>query len=116
MHIDFALDLKVHRRKAGLSQSDVAHLLGVHPSKVSLFESGKMLPSLRDIAHFSVVYGKSFEEFFHTFVLKARETIKSRLPSMPAAPKRWLGRFNRQYTIDQIAERLSASETDHDAA
>jgi len=79
-------------------------------------EAGKMLPSIRDIAHLSLVYGKSFEEFFSSFVSKARESIKQRLPTMPEAPKRWLGRLNRQYTVDQIAERLAASETDHEAA
>jgi transcriptional regulator with XRE-family HTH domain len=115
MHHDFSLDIKVHRRKAGLSQRDLAHLIGVHPSKVSLLEAGKTLPSLQDIAHLSLVYGKSFEEFFYAFVVKARDTLKLRLPTMPEAPKRWLGRFNRQYTVDQIAERLSASETDHEA-
>jgi transcriptional regulator with XRE-family HTH domain len=111
---DFALDIKVQRRKAGLSQRDVAHLLGVHPSKVSLMEAGKTLPSLRDIAHLSLVYGKSFEEFFYAFVSKARRTLKTRLSTMPAAPKRWLGRFNRQYTVDKIAERLAATDSDHE--
>jgi transcriptional regulator with XRE-family HTH domain len=116
MHTDFALSIKVQRRKAGLSQRDVAHLIGVHPSKVSLMEAGKMLPSLGDIAHLSLVYGKSFEEFFYAFVLKARQSLRTRLSTMPAAPTRWLGRFNRQYTMDQIAERLEASDTDHEAA
>jgi transcriptional regulator with XRE-family HTH domain len=116
MHDDFALNIKVERRKKGLSQRDVAHLIGVHPSKVSLMEAGKMLPSLRDIAHLSLVYGKSFEEFFYSFVSKAQESIRQRLPSMPQAPKRWLGRFNRQYTVAQIAERLEAKDTDHEAA
>ena len=116
MRDDFALDIKVQRRKAGLSQKDVAHLMGVHPSKVSLMEAGKKLPSLRDIAHLSLVYGKSFEEFFFAFISKARESVRQRLPSMPQAPKRWLGRFNRQYTVDQIAERLEASDTTHEAS
>ena len=79
MHDDFALNIKVERRKKGLSQRDVAHLIGVHPSKVSLMEAGKMLPSLRDIAHLSLVYGKSFEEFFYSFVSKARESITTTL-------------------------------------
>lgn len=116
MHEDFSLDIKVQRRKAGLSQRDVAHLIGVHPSKVSLLEAGKTLPSLQDIAHLSIVYGKSFEEFFHAFMVKARDTLRLRLPSMPEAPKRWLGRFNRQYTLDQIADRLAASDNHHEAA
>lgn len=116
MHTDFALDLKVNRRKAGLSQGDIAHLVGVHPSKVSLLESGKALPSLEDIAHLSLIFGKSFEEFFQRFVMGACTTLKSRLTTMPDEPRRWLGRFNRQYTLDAIANRLEALTDHHETA
>ena len=116
MYTPFNLDLKVHRRKAGLSQEDVAHLMGVHPSKVSLLEGGRAIPSLHDIAALSIVFGKSFEEFFFAFVQEARSKIVSRLTSMPKAPKRWLPQFNRQYTIDNLAQRLADVDEDDEAA
>ena len=116
MFTPFNLDLKVQRRKAGLSQEDVAHLMGVHPSKVSLLEGGRAMPSLRDIASLSIVFGKSFEEFFFAFVQEARSKIGSRLKSMPRAPKRWLPQFNRQYTIDNLAHRLEDSDEDNEAS
>ena len=115
MYTPFNLDLKVQRRKAGLSQEDVAHLIGAHPSKVSLLEGGRALPTLHDIAALSIVFGKSFEEFFFAFVQDARSAIASRLPSMPQAPKRWLPRFNRQYTLDHLAERLADLSEGHEA-
>ena len=116
MHTPFHLDLKVHRRKAGLSQEDVAHLMGTHPSKVSLLEGGKAFPSLHDIAALSIVFGKSFEEFFHCFVQEARGQLVTRLQSMPKAPKRWLPAFNRQYTLDTLADRLADLEEGYEAA
>ena len=116
MHTPFHLDLKVHRRKAGLSQEDVAHLMGVHPSKVSLLEGGRAYPSLHDIAALSTVFGKSFEEFFYSFMQEARGQIATRLQSMPKAPKRWLPAFNRRYTLDNLAERLADLEDGHETA
>jgi transcriptional regulator with XRE-family HTH domain len=115
MHAPFHLDLKVHRRKAGLSQDDVAHLIGVHPSKVSLLEGGRAFPTLRDVAALSVIFGRSAEEFVFTFVEEARKMIAARLPSMPAAPRRWVPQFNRQHTLDSLAERLAELEEGHGA-
>ena len=116
MYTPFNLDLKVQRRKAGLSQEDVAHLMGIHPSKVSLLEGGRAHPSLNDIAALSIVFGKSFEEFFFAFVQGTRIEIVSRLKSMPRAPKHWLPQFNRQYTIDNLTKRLADIDEDNEAS
>lgn len=116
MYTPINLDLKVQRRKAGLSQEDVAHLMGVHPSKVSLLEGGRAIPSLHDIATLSIVFGKSFEEFFFVFVQEARNKIVIRLTSMPKAPKRWLPQFNRRYTIDNLTQRLADLDEHYEAS
>lgn len=105
---EFALDLKVARRKSGLTQIDCAHLLGAHPSKISLLESGKSLPSVRDICLLILIYGKSFESLFGGIFVDARHDLRERLKTMPSAPKRWLGRFNRHSTITSLAQRLDA--------
>ena len=109
MTTEFALDLKVARRKAGLSQQDCAHLLDVHPSKISLMEHGKAMPSVRDICTLSLVYGKSFESLFAAIMADAYAALNERLASMPECPSQWLGKFNRQNTLNSLAVRLSAS-------
>ena len=108
MNNEHALDLKVSRRKSGFSQKDSAHLLAVHPSKVSLIESGSAMPSVRDIAALTVLYGKSFESLFQGIVTEVRQSLAERLPAMPQAPKRWLSKLNRQHSLDAIAKRLEA--------
>ena len=60
----FALDLKVARKKSGLTQADLAHLLGASRGKVSHLERGATVPTVRDICTLSMVYGKSFESLF----------------------------------------------------
>jgi transcriptional regulator with XRE-family HTH domain len=106
MNHEFALDLKVARRKSGLTQDDCAHLLAVHPSKVSLLESGKTLPTIRDIAVLTLIYGRSFESLFQGIIAEVQRELRKRLSRMPEAPNRWLLRFNRQATLNALADRL----------
>ena len=61
MSTEFALDLRLARKKSGLTQRDCAHLLNVHASKVSALEHGKQLPTLIEICTLSLIYGRSFE-------------------------------------------------------
>lgn len=115
MKHEFALDLKVERKKAGLSQGDVAHLIDVHPSKVSLLEAGRSMPSLRDICALTVLYGKSFESLFYGLIKKTAGSIKRQSLRMPQAPKRWLPSFNRKASLSGLAERLEAiTPEDHE--
>ena len=116
MQNEFNLDLKVSRRKAGLTQRDEAHLLVIHPSKVSLMESGKALPSIRDIAALTVIYGRSFESLFQSMVREVQINLKERLRTMPASPHRWLLRFNRQHTLDTVADRLENIDDEYETA
>ncbi len=102
----FALDLKVARRKSGLTQQDCAHLLDVHKAKISLLEQGKTLPSVLDICTLSLLYGKSFESLFGSVLEDAHRILKDRLATLPMASNRWLGRFTRQNSLNRLAARL----------
>lgn len=90
--------------------------MGVHPSKISLLETKKGNPNLRDLAALSIVFGKTFEEGLFGFLREAHRSISNRLRTMPEAPRRWLTKFNRQYTLDDLAERLAASHDHYEAA
>lgn len=108
MKSDIHLDLKVARRKAGLTQRDCAHLLGTSPTRVSKLEAGKSTATLYDLYLLSLVYGKSVESFLDGITRELREALTARLATMPSAPQRWLGRFNRTNTLQALALRLEA--------
>jgi transcriptional regulator with XRE-family HTH domain len=108
MRTTFALDLKVLRRKSGLTQKDCAHLLAIHPSRISLLESGRVIPTITDIIALATLYGRSIEQLLPQLVRDTHHHLAERLRSMPKAPARWLGRFNRQHTLDDLADRLAA--------
>ena len=104
----FALDLKVLRRKSGLTQKDCAHLLAVQPSRISLLESGRILPTIKDVVALATLHGRFIEQLLEQLVRDTHNHLAERLRSMPKAPARWLGRFNRQHTLDDLADRLAA--------
>lgn len=112
MSTDFALTLRAARRKAGLSQNDVAHLLEVHPSKVSLWEGGKAKPTVMQICRLTVIYGMSFETLFSSLFVDARHGLRARLEDIPAAPRRWLGRFHRDNTLRALEHRVTTITDD----
>ncbi len=64
MITEFALDLRLARRKSGLSQKEVAYLLSIDQSTYSDFERGEKVPSLKQICQLSLIYGRSFHSYF----------------------------------------------------
>jgi transcriptional regulator with XRE-family HTH domain len=114
MNTTFALDLKVARRKSGLSQLDCAHLLDVHPSRVSKLESGKRLPTVHEICTLSLIYGRTFESLFGSIFEDARKLLRAQLATIPESQKQW-GSLGRNHTLNAIAARLEeAKPTEHD--
>lgn len=106
MSQSFALDLKVARKKAGLTQQDCAHLLNVHKSRICNLEQGNTVPSVIEICTLSLIYGKSFESLFGSMFAEARSSLRERLGTLPTPSVRWIGRFNRQNSLNRLAARL----------
>ena len=114
---EFAFDLKVARRKSGLSQSDCAHLLDVERSKISRLERGDSPPSVRDICTLSLIYGKSFESLFGTIFDEVRDGLRERLANIPSQAGNRISQFNRTNTLNLLAARLETiADHDHGAA
>ena len=86
----FALDLKVARRKSGLTQSDTAHLLATQHSKISRIEHGKHLPTAHDIALLSLIYGKSYDVLCRTVFENAAHDLRGRMITLPTPPSSWV--------------------------
>lgn len=115
MTTKFALDLKVARRKSGLSQDDCAHLLDVHRSRISKLELGKQPPSVREICTLALIYGKSFESLFGSVFENVRRSLREQLATLPKQKGVWLGSMNRSHTLSKIASRLEPKpEEGHD--
>lgn len=116
MSTEFALDLRLARRKAGLTQRDIAHLLGAQQTLVSELERGRQLPTLAQIVTLSLIYGRSFESLFAELMKSARNQLRKRIVSMPKGVRSYVGTFNRDASIERLARRLADEDTDHGGA
>src|SRR5216683_757347 len=57
--------LRLHRRRAGLSQIEVAFLLGAHEGgRISRYEKGHNIPTLRTALTLAAIFGASLGDLF----------------------------------------------------
>jgi len=116
MSTEFSLELRVSRKKSGLTQSDVAHLLGVKQSLVSGFEKGRRVPPVRELVKLSLIYGRSFDCLYAELVRDARQELLARLETLPEEVRRCAGTFNRSSTIERLRLRLVTEIDEYDSA
>lgn len=116
MSTEFALDLRLARRKAGFTQRDGAHLLAISPSVLSHFENGERLPSILQICTLSVIYGRSFESLFSHVLREARRQLRDRILTMPNDVRQFAGTRNRHSSIERLAQRLADEQDDNGGA
>ncbi|MEM8793402.1 MAG: helix-turn-helix transcriptional regulator [Pseudomonadota bacterium] len=112
MSSQFALDLRLARKKAGYTQDDIAHLLDAHQTVVSQLEHGKRRPSLIEIVELSLIYGRSFESLFAEVMAESRAHLLARLASLPEPGRQAMTTFNRTGSIARLKQQL-AEEQDH---
>jgi transcriptional regulator with XRE-family HTH domain len=116
MSTQFALDLRLARRKAGFTQRDIAHLLSTRKSAISDLERGRRRPALRQIVRLSVIYGRSFESLFAEEMREAEEALRVRIIGMPIAACRLANTYNRDASIERLARRLADQQSYHGEA
>ena len=113
MSYHFARDLRVARRKASLTQTDLAHLLDVDYTRVSRLESGKTPPTAVELSILCLVFDGDIERLHEKIIEAEATTLGQRLGSMPDCPKSWPNWRNRVETLKGVAARL-ASRRYHD--
>lgn len=115
MSSQFALDLRLARKKAGYTQDDIAHLLSAHQSVVSALEHGKRHPNVAEIVELSLIYGRSFESFFDEVMTDCKKRLSVRLATLPSPGRKTGSTFNRPGSLARLKGRL-AHTSDHGSA
>jgi len=110
---EFSLDLRAARRNSGLKQVDCAHLMGVHESKISQFETGKKKPSVKEICQLSMIFGRSFESLFAGIFEEVRQEIGARMMTLSEPGPKYLRKMNRNATLQSLEIRLRDNPYDH---
>jgi transcriptional regulator with XRE-family HTH domain len=115
MKSEFALDLSLARKKAGLTQRDTAHLLAISTTRLSHLEAGLQLPGIVEICTLSLIYGRSFESLFGSIMADAKAALRDRILSLPNDVRRYVGTRNREHSIDRLARSLAAEDLNNGA-
>lgn len=100
--------LRIERRRAGLSQLDIAILLGVKTaSKVSRYENGRRLPPLETVLAYEAILGRPIVELFGGRYRRIKEDVKRRAAGLLRSAKSPRGvRFaERKRSIELITSR-----------
>lgn len=110
MTSQFAFDLRLARRKAGLTQSDCAHLLGVHQTRLSELERGRKEPTLRELCHLSIILNRRFEGLYAGLLEEARDMLRVRLMTLPRHARIYVPTFNRAHTLKRLQRDVEAND------
>ena len=107
MEYSIAVDLKVARRRSGLSQADVAHLLAVDRSRVSKLEHGHYQPAAHELVGICLIYGKDLSRLCPSVIGEACKALNSQLATLPNQADKTNGLDNRSQALSNLAERLA---------
>jgi transcriptional regulator with XRE-family HTH domain len=102
------IDLKIARRKHGLLQSDLAHLLNTTQARISRLELGDALLTAADLHKISLIYDGDVRELFVFSNQAYREELREAVASMSGeiTKDENLGE-TRQRSLHSLSERLS---------
>lgn len=106
MITEFALDLRHARRKSGLSQAEVAHLIAINQATYSRFEQGALTPSVEQLCVLALIYGRSFTSYFERITAAQIPGLKNRLDALPTKDRPRVRIFNRARTLEKLRQRL----------
>lgn len=97
--MDFAKNLRKFRKQKKLSQEKLGAILGYHPSAIANYESGRNMPSLKDLIKLASVLEVSLDELVG-LVSKAEQTEQAERLSEESEPKIELTKQEQQLLDD----------------
>jgi transcriptional regulator with XRE-family HTH domain len=102
-HPHIASRVRSHRKKAGLSQKDIARIVGIDEARVSRHERFGIVPPLSVALGYEAVFGLPVKDLYPRFYETIRQGIEERLAAMETELQQ-MNVKGRQATI--IARKL----------
>ena len=111
MYTQFAHDLCAARRRAGLSQRDLAVLLDIGNKGVAALEKGAVPPTVEQLCRLSIIYSRSFSDLYQELTQQARHDLFRNLPDLPERGEDESTTSNRDNTLKRLEKELTAAIT-----
>jgi transcriptional regulator with XRE-family HTH domain len=83
MYQAFSMDLRLARKRSGLSQRDVANLMAIDQSTYSAFERGRTAPNLEQVCALSLIFDRSFLSLFELMIEEVSPRLLERVSGVP---------------------------------
>ena len=83
-HPHLASRVRSHRKKAGLSQKDIARIVGLNEARVSRHERFGIVPPLAIALGYEAIFGLPVKDLYPRFYEEVKQDIENRLASMEA--------------------------------
>ena len=116
MSTQFAFDLRLARRRAGLTQADCAHLIGIQQSRISELETGEKAPSARELCALAIILNRQFDGYYADELERLSETLENRLETLPRLKRVSAATFNRHRTLERLRRLLKDKQDAHGGA
>lgn len=116
MTTQFAFDLRLARRRAGLTQADCAHLMGIQQSRISELESGEKSPSAHELCVLSIILDRRFEGYISDELSQLTNALGPRLTSLPRLKRISASTFNRHRTLERLRHLMRDKHDAHGGA
>ena len=114
MKTEFSMDLRLARRRAGLIQTDVAHLTGMSVPRYSSIERGHCMPSVTEFFALATVLDRQFSSYCTGEIKAQRSLIFKRLSTLPV-PKRYHPNLHgRELTLARLARLEDPNPSAHE--
>ena len=112
----YALNLRVHRLRLGLTQTDAAHLLGVSQPRMSRIEAGIQEPTVKEMCSLCIIYDAPITALYRITAASAAGSIERRLKTVPKQALVAADSKRRATSLSMLKTQLRAIGTHGDAA
>jgi DNA-binding XRE family transcriptional regulator len=106
--------LRTCRKRSGLSQGEVAYLLGSSTrTKVSRYERGRYVPTLRTALVFEALFGTPVSEIFAGLHQSAEKELRRRARALASVLRTYDGKRNPRLNAQKLKWLVENSATTH---
>ena len=101
-------ELKVSRKRTGLTNEDLATLLNIDPARVSRLERERREPTVREMISLCLIYDKDIARLYPRTTAEVWEKLSHRIGNIDATAKGPQTRYGeRSQHLGKLYERLT---------
>ena len=103
-------ELKVSRKRTGLTNEDLATLLNIDPARVSRLERERREPTVREMISLCLIYDKDMARLYPRTMAEVWDQLKERIRQIDAQPKGPQTRYEQRLKhLGKLYERLTGN-------